>query len=226
MATEVNKWCCKNVRLSVNSMWINIAEQMQQKQGNPAKLARWAEVTLPELHQQLLLDTEYQENLSQAQTCSVMRYSESIPLFENSQIKASLVTIQTGKSLPLHDHPGASGTMMVIDGEVSIHHCNAEQSQNGSPLTLEVIETTNLLRGQVSWFTDSEKNIHSIGTETHRAVLLIIHTPGFSAHQQSFYFPLTGKLVAGSRVKVQKIRARVFNTKNNKPPTLLLAGNG
>lgn len=191
-------------------MWTNFAEQLLQQLGTPVGLAKWAEVSLPELHQQLLSNTRYQNELVLAKNKPLERYSESVTLFESPHIKTSMVALEKGRPLPLHDHPGASGIMMVIEGEVSIFQCNAELPQPGKPLVLNVVELKNLQAGKVSWFTVKEKNIHSVNAVSQRAVLMVIHTPRFLAQQQSFYFPLASNIKAGSQVHVHRINANVF----------------
>lgn len=192
-------------------MWVDFAEQFQEKLGNPAELSGWAEFSLPELHRHLLTSPGYQNDLALAKSKPLERYSKSVTLFENLQIKASLVALEKGRPLPLHDHPGASGLMLVIEGEVSIFQCNAEEPQPGNPLVLNVVELKNLPAGQVSWFTVKEKNIHSVNAVSQHAVLLVVHTPTFSARLQSFYFPLNSDIKAGSKVYAHRINASVFN---------------
>ena len=200
---------------SANDTWENFAEQLQERSNQPVGLGRWAKISLPELHQHLSSNSQYQYELALAKTRTLQRYSDSVLLFENHNIKASLVILENGRSLPLHDHPGASGMMFVVDGSVNICHCNAEPLKPGQPLSLNVVQKNTLEKNDVSWFTANEKNIHSIEAVSPRALLLVIHTPVFSSQQQSYYFPLAGSLYTGSRVQAQRINAHVLKHISN-----------
>ena len=97
-------------------------------------LDKWAKTSLPALHQQLLLNPQYQYQLALSKTKTLQRYSDSVTLFENTSMKVSLVAINKGRPLPLHDHPGASGLMLLLDGSVNVCHCNPEPLHPGQPM--------------------------------------------------------------------------------------------
>jgi hypothetical protein len=189
----------------------NFAKQLQQRATNPTEWAKWAKTSLPALHQQLSADPRYLDNLSIARNEPLQRYSDSGLLFENRTMKASLVAIDKGRGLPLHDHPGASGLMLVIDGSVSVCHCNIKPRQPGELLSLSVLQTDTLNEGETSWFTKTERNVHSVEATSQRAVLLVVHTPAFAAQQQSYYFPINISTYEYTTLHVQRIGAQTLD---------------
>ena len=201
----------------------NFAKQLQERAINSAELAKWAKTSLPALHQQLSGDPRYLDNLSIARNEPLLRYSDSCLLFENRTMKASLVTIDKGRGLPLHDHPGASGLMLVIDGSVSVCHCNIKPRQPGQLLSLSVLQTNNLNEGETSWFTQTEGNVHSVEATSQRAILLVVHTPAFAVQQQSYYFPINISTYECTTLHVQRIAAQTLDriSKQNTAPQVL-----
>ena len=143
-------------------------------------------------------------------TKTLQRYSDSVTIFEDTSIKVSLVTIDKGRPLPLHDHPGESGLMLVLEGSVNVCHCNLESAHTGHPVKLFVEKVNALNEGDVNWFTESERNIHSVDSIEQRAILLVVHTSRCISEHQSYYFPINGKLEMGAQVPVQKINAQTL----------------
>lgn len=195
---------------SEKTAWHLFVCQLQEVVHQPGELAKWANSALPEFHQQLHTDPKYQYKVAQATSKQLQRYNDSELLFKNPNVKASLVAIDKGRPLPLHDHPGTAGLMFVIEGSVNVQHCDAEPHHPMQPLSLNVIQANTLNKGEVSWFTEDERNIHSVEAVSRRAVLLTMHARVSSPQQQSYYFPLSGGLHAGSRIQVQRVNTAVF----------------
>ena len=193
----------------------NFAKQLHERATNSTELAKWAKTSLPALHQHLSGDPQYLDNLNIAKNEPLQRYSDSGLLFENRTMKASLVALDKGRGLPLHDHPGASGLMLVIDGSISVCHCNIKPRQPGQLLSLNVLQTNTLNEGETSWFTKTERNVHSVEATSQRAVLLVVHTPPFAVQQQSYYFPINISTYECTTLHVQRIGAQTLNSISN-----------
>ena len=209
--------------VSASPVWKNFASQLWENARQPATLAKWATTSLPALHKQLSSNPKYLDMLSIARSEPLQRYSDSGLLFENRLMKVSLVTLEKGRGLPLHDHPGASGMMLVIDGSVSVCHCNVKPRQPGQILSLSVVHKNTLNPGETSWFTETERNVHSVDAISERAVLLVVHTPAFVAQQQSYYFPINISTYESTTLHVQRIDAQTLDriSKQNTAPQVL-----
>jgi len=193
--------------------WEQFHESFQLHSSHINELSEWTQSAMLTLHSQLLFDREYQDSLERAENEIIKNHNLVIPLFENNVLRVNLLAIKSGSDLPLHDHPGSLGAMVVISGQVRTIACeyatkvgNTNQSQNWLTITENKIFSSM----ETSCFTRDQHNIHSIKAVTNRAVLMVIHTQPFAANQQSFFFTADPQQKVGSQVLTQRVRAQAF----------------
>ena len=195
--------------LSDSNFWEQFHYDFQLHTGHIDDLSDWTQTAMLALHSQLLLNNEYQRALVRAENEIIINHNLVIPLFENNMIRANLIAIKQERCLPMHDHPNSSGAMMVISGSVHATVCEQEIPANGNQPSniLTIVTNKHFSTNETSCFTQDRFNIHGIKALTNRAVLMVIHTPPFTADQQTFFFTANPQQEVGSQVLVQRVRA-------------------
>ena len=135
----------------------------------------------------------------------------SSTLYESENIRAGLLSVYRDKPVPFHDHPGAIGVTLVLSGVTRIEYANIIGNQEGHSLAeLEMTRVRDRLPGQVCWFFEHDRNIHSVESKTPNAVLLVIHMPHIESEKQNMYFPVAdyqleeGEKFMANRVKIKR----------------------
>ena len=203
----------ENNRLSHCEFWDEFCRDFHEHASHLDTLNMWTSSALFKLHSQLLLYNEYQHSLKMISTETIKNHNLVIPLFTDDIFRVNLIAITPECSLPLHNHPGSSGAMMVISGNVRGIVC-----EQVDPVTtkkqmrsmLKVVENKIFIPNETSCFTKKQNNIHSIKALTNRAVALVFHTPPFSTNQQSYFFSATPLQKTGTHVVTQRIQAYAF----------------
>ena len=180
-------------------------------------LRKWVQPAMLALYSQLLNKSKYQHALERAKTQFIKNHNLVTPLFNDDFLRVNLISIKSGSSLPLHDHPGSSGSMMVISGEARIIVCEQEKlsiNTNQSRCTLSIIENKIITTGETSCFTQEQHNIHSVEAMTDRVVIMVIHTSPFAVNQQTYFFTAIPRQNVGSQVQAQCVRVQAFQKFN------------
>ena len=195
------------------SFWEQFHDDFEMHASHIDKLSKWVNHAMLTLYSQLLNKSKYQHALERAKTEVIKNHNLVIPLFHNELLRANLISIDPGRSLPLHDHPGSSGSMMIISGDVRVVVCEQEKLITSSSLNtcmLTIVENKIFSTGETSCFTQDQHNIHSIEAVTDRVVIMVIHTSPFAANQQTYFFTATPQQKVGSQVLAQCVRAQAF----------------
>jgi len=114
-------------------------------------------------------------------------------LHEDNLGKVGLFSIYKDTPVPLHDHPGTCGVMMVLDGEVEVERYSLadkyQDSASSGLVEMKKCERKLLRPFDVTWFEETEGNIHGFETKTDQCVLLKMQLPLIPDKSRSWYFP-------------------------------------
>lgn len=178
--------------------WMDTHGQLLNLLINSFDLARHrrAASLLQGLHHQLKRTDAYQDLF--ADTGSWHRSDRPwqwMRLFEDSRIRIGLLAVSADQPIPMHDHPGSSGVLLLLSGSLEIVQYNLAvpytQYQNSSPVLLQQIEDSTLTEGEATIFSDHVGNIHSLTSlESMSVVLQVLITP-YQLAQRSWYFPVS-----------------------------------
>jgi len=116
----------------------------------------------------------------------------STVLFTDEHLKVGLQAVQKGNPIPLHDHPGSAGVVLVLTGIVNFQYANVIGDQtNPGPVELQIARIRNRQPGQVCWFHAEDRNIHRVEAKTDRAVILVAHLRQHEDGPRHMYFPVS-----------------------------------
>ena len=113
------------------------------------------------------------------------------PLMEDGDTGAGILTLYSGFPIPLHDHPGRVGALLVLHGAVQISQYDIDHSNGNSSLRqLKRISNQTLYVGDVSFYTPGFGNIHSLIAQENQCTLLSVYLQIGPLSTRCWYFPL------------------------------------
>lgn len=114
-------------------------------------------------------------------------------VYEDKLGKAGLFSIYHNAPMPLHDHPGSRGAIMVIDGEVEVERFNQIETSRyhdaSAVVELQRCDRVRLKPFDITWFGSAEGNIQSMLALSDRCVMLKVQLITDKAGDRSWYFP-------------------------------------
>ena len=132
-------------------------------------------------------------------------------LFSDDGIKVGLQAVHQGNPIPLHDHPGSAGVVLVLSGIANFQYANVNGNHAGrGPVELQVARIRNRLPGQVCWFHAEDRNIHRVEAKTENTIILVAHLRQGDGGPRHMYFPASdyepaeGIRFLAHRMKIQR----------------------
>ncbi|MGW8248771.1 MAG: hypothetical protein ACWGOV_11770 [Acidiferrobacterales bacterium] len=132
-------------------------------------------------------------------------------LYADEHTKIGLQAVYQGIPIPLHDHPGSAGIVLVLSGAVNFQYANIIGSRTSpGPIELKIARIRNRLPGQVCWFHAEDRNIHRVEAKTDRAIILVAHLRQGDGGTRHMYFPVSdyepveGIRFLAHRMKIQR----------------------
>lgn len=114
-------------------------------------------------------------------------------VYEDELGQVGLFSIYRTAEVPLHDHPGTCGALMVVEGELEVERFTLNeqyrQCHESGMVELERYDRQTLKPFDITWFGPDEGNLHCMQAMTEQCVLLQVRLPK-SASDRSWYFPI------------------------------------
>jgi hypothetical protein len=123
------------------------------------------------------------------------------PMLESPDLNVGALTVFMDSDIPLHDHPGSSGLLIVLRGRVRVQSyqvASAGDLRQVQPLELEQTGNVELDEGQYISFGPSENNIHSLHAIDDDCVLFDVLFSPYQPAQRSYFMPVTPQSPTGS----------------------------
>ena len=201
-----------------NCFWDQLYTGFQARDIDINELDKWTHSAMFVLHLRLLFNKNYVEALKKAKNKIINKQHLISSVFKSDFLHVKLISMTPERSLPLHDHPGTSGSMMVISGRVHAIACEQEAPRNGNQTRclLKVVKNTTLYTGDSCCFTETQQNIHSFKALTERAVIIIAHVNPFATNQQSYFFPASPQQKLNTQIMTQRVRAQTLQNFHKK----------
>jgi len=98
-------------------------------------------------------------------------------LHQDEDIRAGLIGINPYRPVPIHDHPGASGIMLVLEGHVVERSYQVDPETEGSGDKVKLIPGQSRYLEKDGWsvFMSDWNNLHSLSAMSRPAMALSIH---------------------------------------------------
>jgi hypothetical protein len=131
-----------------------------------------------------------------------------MPLAQDAESGIGILKLNPALPVPLHDHPGRAGGLIVLNGIVETVQYQLDHSYHNRSNSLCKIKQTdkkNLRRDDVTFYTSSEGNIHALRAQNTECTLLAAYVQLEPCRPRSWYFPIVdyseGKNMIVSRIK-------------------------
>ncbi len=124
------------------------------------------------------------------------------PFINEENIRIGLIYVYKNKPIPIHDHPGANGVLLVLEGQLNIteylrHNVNGMNQLSFSELS--VVDEKNIGTNGYSLMTPANGDIHSLSTESDVSIVLDILLTPYDEKQRCWYTPVSEKTSIGNK---------------------------
>lgn len=111
-------------------------------------------------------------------------------LIKQSNLNGGILHIDKENVVPLHDHPGATGMLKIIAGEVEIWNFDVREKGIASLVKLKRTSRRILRSGDVAVLHPEQGNIHALRSITQECSMLDFFIPPYKRSERSWYEPL------------------------------------
>jgi len=113
-------------------------------------------------------------------------------LTRESSIKGGLLTIEQSQDVPLHDHPGATGMVRILSGEVEVWQFDrsAAVSKTEGLAVLERVTHRVMRPGDIAILSPDRGNIHALRARTKECSILDYFIPPYGRSERTWYQPV------------------------------------
>lgn len=114
------------------------------------------------------------------------------PALESPDLSVGALTVWKDSEIPLHDHPGSAGLLLVLEGSIRIrsYRMLGNQEISQQPIELELTNDSIIDTGDCWHFGPHEHNIHSLQAVDGDCRLFDVLFSPYQLQQRSFYMPI------------------------------------
>jgi len=145
------------------------------------------------------MKTELYEWISkQLITISVATNKEKWPQWDwnsfsdDAELRIGLLTIYKDKPIPIHDHPGATGLLLVLEGHLNLAEYQLQHIKQMSKIScagLSCVSEKDIYRGECAHITPHSGNIHAVSSESEACIVLDILFTSYDESKRNWYTP-------------------------------------
>jgi len=180
----------------INSVLVSLSEMLKKRNGSDSPAHHNAAEILRgmfDLNNRLMCAPQYRDILT-----AIIAQEFHYPwiwkkIAENKNSRVGLLKIFSLMEIPLHDHPGSNGALLVLDGCTQVN-----KFQQGSQVVNGVNSFKNLShlgedvlhRHEMTIYTQTLGNIHGLKSLSSHCVLLCFQSPVCLKGNRSWYFSM------------------------------------
>lgn len=111
-----------------------------------------------------------------------------------SGINGGILTIEREQDVPLHDHPGATGMVRILSGELEVWQFDRPRvsapTEQETQAVLERVSHRILRPGDIAILSPDKGNIHALRSKSETCSMLDYFIPPFERSVRTWYQPL------------------------------------
>lgn len=135
-------------------------------------------------------------------------------LVRQSHLNGGVLHIDRDRMVQLHDHPGATGILRVMQGEVEVWQfdaVSAHTGSNGETVAHLVRRSRRLLKpGDVASLTPGLGNIHALRAVSQQCSMLDFFIPPYNRSRRCWYEPATEDWFDKEQISCRRIPQHAF----------------
>jgi len=112
-------------------------------------------------------------------------------LTKETGVTGGILTIDHKHAVPMHDHPGATGMIRVLKGEVEVwqYDCSEPSTTDGHAI-LDLMSHRILRPGDIAVLSPERGNIHALHAQSKSCHMLDYFIPPYRREKRTWYQPL------------------------------------
>ena len=198
LATALLPWTvAAGTRADKPLLWADYLDALQQlasAHANRAVTQRHLATRATQLLQQLdLSDSTFQAALDASHE-SGNRFWHWQRLTKESTIKGGVLTIVQDQDVPLHDHPGATGMVRVLTGEVEVWQFDRPVAAPAGPTDSRAVLERACRRvmrpGDIATLSPASGNIHALRARSSTCSMLDYFIPPYVRSKRTWFQPV------------------------------------
>lgn len=134
-------------------------------------------------------------------------------LTKESAIKGGILTIERDQDVPLHDHPGATGMVRVLTGEVEVWQFDRAVKAADNSADHDVLElvTHRIMQpGDIAVLSPDSGNIHALRARSRECSMLDYFIPPYERSERTWYRPVDDDWHDKARISCESISENDF----------------
>lgn len=139
------------------------------------------------------------------------------PRVDTKQARIGFLTLHENKPVPIHDHPGSSGLLIVMEGKLKVQLFERSDSSVSTRRITELIRTEEHEAGPGEFVIigSDHGNIHSVRATEGPCIVLDILLSPYSERERGWYMPIDDSSTNQKQVRTM----RVSRSNSNNPET-------
>ncbi len=129
-------------------------------------------------------------------------------LTKESTVKGGILNIERDQDVPLHDHPGATGMVRVLTGEVEVWQFDRAvkaADRSGDHDVLELVTHRVMQPGDIAVLSPDSGNIHALRAHSRECSMLDYFIPPSERSERTWYQPVDNGWHDKSRISCESI---------------------
>jgi len=108
-------------------------------------------------------------------------------------LRIGFLTVHENKPVPIHDHPGSAGLLVVLQGRLQVQQFSAAQTHSSARgIKLSLDQQLQARSGEFATFSPFEGNIHSVRAPEGPCIVLDILLKPYKEQERGWYMPISG----------------------------------
>jgi redox-sensitive bicupin YhaK (pirin superfamily) len=136
-------------------------------------------------------------------------------LTQENDIKGGILNIEQGQDVPLHDHPGATGMIRVLSGEVEVWQFDrleiAPAVVADGQAVLERVAHRVLRPGDIAILSPGSGNIHALRAHSQQCSMLDYFIPPYVRSERTWYRPVDSGWHDRARITCEGVSENDFD---------------
>lgn len=133
-------------------------------------------------------------------------------------LNIGILKIYQNKPIPIHDHPNATGILMVLSGKLAIDEYQIENTYRLGNMNLAQLNVTAqycLGENDYTFITPDKGNLHGLAAASHVCYVLDIMLQPYAMQQRSWYLPASEQGADEDSFTAVRLNAGSFSSRGD-----------